>query len=170
MKRASLIRQTLALLPFVASAAAADAPGFGAWGMSAVSGEATVIDETRQRTQSWTFDVDPDDGGNLVRVLGRGELEFTVNFVGAAGSPHPDGLRLGGTGHGQSGEITGHTVRETGESTDDFHSRLETHIEGTYSETEMSASWTYNHVVRAGHITQTTVASGTFTAIHGAAR
>lgn len=164
------ISPAIALLVFFGSVAAADVPGFGAWGMTAVSGEATVIDETRQATRSWTFEVDPEGEGNLVRVLNQGELEFTITFGGVEGSPHPDGLGLGGTGRGEGGVIIGHSVRETGASTDDFHSHLETRIEGTYSETEMSASWTYNHIVRAGHITHTTMASGSFTAIYGAAR
>lgn len=169
MGRAVLIGPALALL-LCGGGVAADVPAFGAWGMSDVSGQASVTDETRTRTRSWTFAVDPEDGGNLVRVLGDGTLEFTVIFGGVEGSPHRGGLSLGATGRGEGGEITGHRVQESGAAGEDFHSRVETHVEGTYSDSEMSVSWTYNHVSRAGHITQTTTASGAFTAIHGAAR
>lgn len=147
-----------------------DVAGFGTWRITTLSGEITIVDESRFRTRSWTFNVDPEaSGANWVRVYSRGELEYSLAFKGVEGSPHPDGYRHGGSGRGEGGLVMGHNVHEESGGPDGYHSRVEKAIKGTYSDVEMEADWTLSSVISAGHITQTITGSGSFKAVRGRA-
>ncbi|MBM9537802.1 hypothetical protein [Desulfobulbus alkaliphilus] len=168
MKRSMTAWLGLLLVLITGPATAGDNTAkFGTWSITSSTGEITIVDASRFRTNSWNFPADPEaDGANWVRVYSRGELEYKLAFKGVEGSPHPDGLSHGGSGKGEGGVITGHDLREES-GPDGYHSRVEKSIRGTYSEHELEAEWTVSSVITAGHITQTIEGSGSIRAVRG---